>query len=125
MKTPVEAVAETVSYLRICFLGMPFIVAYNVVCSIFRGIGGSKSPMYFVGIACIINIVLDFLLIGGMGMGAVGAAMGTIIGQISSVLFALLVICKRDPGFTFDRRFLSLDRVVLKQILKGGTPIAC
>lgn len=125
MKTPVEAVAETVSYLRICFLGMPFIVAYNVVCSIFRGIGDSKSPMYFVGIACIINIVLDFLLIGGMGMGAVGAALGTIIGQISSVLFALLVIRKRDLGFTFDRRFLSLDRVVLKQILKVGTPIAC
>ncbi len=67
--TPVEAVAETRRYLGICFAGVPFITAYNVISSIFRGVGDSKRPMYFVAVACGVNIVLDFVLIGGMGLG--------------------------------------------------------
>ena len=73
MSTPQEAVHETVIYLTICFLGIPFITAYNIISSIFRGIGDSKSPMYFIAAACAINIILDYLFIGGLHMGAAGA----------------------------------------------------
>ncbi len=61
MSTPTEAVSSTVTYLTICFIGIPFIIAYNVICSIFRGMGDSKSPMYFVAIACAANIVTQEL----------------------------------------------------------------
>ena len=78
---PADAAKETVTYLRICFLGIPFITAYNVISSLFRGTGDSRSPMYFVAVACVVNIVLDFLFIGVWDMGAAGAALGTILGQ--------------------------------------------
>ena len=73
MSTPVEAVDSTVAYLTICFIGIPFITAYNIISSIFRGLGDSKSPMYFIAIACVFNIALDCLFIGALGMGAAGA----------------------------------------------------
>ena len=64
MSTPAEAVSGTAAYLTICFLGIPFITAYNVISSIFRGLGDSKSPMYFIAVACAVNIILDYLFIG-------------------------------------------------------------
>ena len=62
MSTPAEAVSGTVSYLTICFIGIPFITAYNIISSIFRGMGDSKSPMYFIAVSCVVNIALDYLL---------------------------------------------------------------
>lgn len=79
--TPQEAVQGTIDYLTICFSGIPFIVAYNVIASIFRGLGDTRSPMYFVGIACVINIGLDFLFIGYFDLGPSGAALATVISQ--------------------------------------------
>uniref|UniRef100_UPI00402517ED MATE family efflux transporter n=1 Tax=Prevotella sp. TaxID=59823 RepID=UPI00402517ED len=81
MGTPPEAVAGTVSYLTVCFMGIPFIMAYNVIASIFRGLGDSKSPMYFVAVACVVNIILDFLFIGYMGLRPLGAALATTLSQ--------------------------------------------
>lgn len=74
ISTPEEAVAGTIQYLTICFIGIPFITAYNVISSIFRGLGDSKSPMYFIAIACGVNIVLDYLFMGAFHMGPAGAA---------------------------------------------------
>lgn len=64
MFTPAAAVKGTVTYLTICFIGIPFITAYNIISSIFRGMGDSKSPMYFIAIACVFNIIFDYLFIG-------------------------------------------------------------
>ena len=86
MHTPEEAMTDTRHYILICSLGIPFIMGYNVVCGILRGLGDSKSPLCFVGLACIINIGLDFLLVGGFGMRAAGAAIATIASQGSLVL---------------------------------------
>lgn len=69
MSTPEEAVSGTVLYLIICFLGIPFITAYNIISSIFRGLGDSRSPMYFIAVACVANIVLDYLFIGYFHLG--------------------------------------------------------
>lgn len=123
--TPVEAVAETRRYLGICFAGVPFITAYNVISSIFRGVGDSKRPMYFVAVACGVNIVLDFVLIGGMGLGAAGAALGTVLGQAVSVAFAFAMLKRRDLGFRVTRQDIRADRESVSQILKVGAPIAC
>ncbi len=73
MSTPVEAVEGTIRYLTICFIGIPFITAYNIISAIFRGIGDSKSPMYFIAVACAANIGLDYLFIGVMGLDVAGA----------------------------------------------------
>ncbi|MCH5261938.1 MAG: MATE family efflux transporter [Lachnospiraceae bacterium] len=124
MLTPAEAVTETRSYLTICFAGIPFITAYNVISSIFRGAGDSKSPMYFVGVACVVNIALDFLFIGFCGLGAAGAALGTVCGQAVSVVFALIIMRVRDMGFHVSLRDIRANREVVSQILKVGAPIA-
>ena len=124
MLTPAEAVAETRSYLTICFAGIPFITAYNVISSIFRGSGDSKSPMYFVGVACVVNIALDFLFIGFCGLGAAGAALGTVCGQTVSVAFALIMMRMRDMGFHISPRDIRAGKEVIFQILKVGAPIA-
>lgn len=124
MLTPAEAVEETKTYLAICFAGIPFITAYNVLSSIFRGAGDSKRPMYFVGIACVVNIVLDFVFIGGCGLGAAGAALGTICGQAVSVAAALIMMRVRDLGIHVSRRDLRMNQDVAAQILRVGTPIA-
>ena len=84
MSTPAEAVEGTIRYLTICFIGIPFITAYNIISAIFRGIGDSKSPMYFIAVACAANIGLDYLFIGVMGLDAAGAALGTTIAQAVS-----------------------------------------
>lgn len=124
MLTPAEAVEETKLYLGICFAGVPFITAYNVISSVFRGAGDSKRPMYFVAVACVVNIALDFVFIGGMGLGAAGAALGTVLGQAVSVVFSLLVLKKRNLGFQVTRQDIRADREVISQILKVGAPIA-
>ena len=124
MMTPVEARGETIAYLRICFLGVPFIVAYNVMSSIFRGAGDSKGPLYFVGIACGVNVVLDFLLVGSLGLGAVGAALATVIGQAISSIVAVFMLIKRDMGFSLSRGDFSPDKRALREILLVGGPIA-
>lgn len=124
MLTPSEAVSETGIYLAICFAGIPFITAYNVISSIFRGLGDSKRPMYFVGIACVVNIVLDFVFIGACSMGAAGAALGTVCGQAVSVVSAFMMIRTRDMGVHVKRQDVRIDRGAVSQILKVGTPIA-
>lgn len=124
MSTPVEAISGTVSYLTICFIGIPFITAYNIISSIFRGLGDSKRPMYFVMIACVLNIVLDYLFIGYFHLGPSGAALGTTISQASSVLISLLVIRKMDTGIKLKRNDLKVDHELMQSILKIGCPIA-
>lgn len=124
MLTPAEAVEETRLYLGICFAGVPFITAYNVISSIFRGAGDSRRPMYFVAVACVVNIVLNFILVGG-GMGAAGAALATVFGQVVSVAFAFFMLRRRDLGFRVTREDIRVDREIFAQILKVGAPIAC
>lgn len=94
LSTPPEAVPGALAYLRICFAGIPFIVAYNILSSIFRGMGDSRSPMLFIAVACALNILLDLLFMGPMQLGAAGAALATVVAQAASVAFALVGIRK-------------------------------
>lgn len=124
MDTPQEAVAGMVHYLTVCFIGIPFIIAYNIIASIFRGLGDSRSPMYFVAVACVCNIILDYVFIGGLGLGAMGAALGTTLSQMASVLFALSSIRRHKGVLDISRDDLRLRKDVVRNILKIGLPIA-
>lgn len=124
MMTPAEAVQETIIYLSICFAGIPFIIAYNVISSIFRGAGDSKHPMYFVAIACVVNIILDFVFIGACHLGAAGAALGTVLGQGVSVICALIATRKIGLGIKISKVDIKYDKETVSQILNVGTPIA-
>lgn len=123
MSTPAEAVDGTVRYLTVCFIGIPFITAYNIISSIFRGMGDSKSPMYFIAVACAANIALDYLFMGAMRLGPVGAALGTTLAQAISVLVAFIAI-RRRRSVAVSRGDLHPRRDVMGQILSIGVPVA-
>ena len=124
MSTPEEAVSSTISYLTICFLGIPFITAYNIISSIFRGMGDSKSPMFFIAIACAFNIALDYLFIGVLKLGPAGAALGTTLSQTISVLISLTIICRKRMIPKFHFADLKPARSMMGGLLKIGFPIA-
>ena len=124
VSTPQEAVSGTIMYLMVCFIGIPFITAYNIIGSIFRGLGDSKSPMYFIAVACVANILLDYLFIGAFHLGAMGAALGTTLAQMVSVIVALTIIVKRKTGILLQKGDFKLQPDIIGQILKIGIPIA-
>jgi len=121
---PEEAVSGTVMYLIICFIGIPFITAYNIISSIFRGMGDSKSPMYFIAVACAANIALDYLFIGAMNMGPAGAALGTTLSQTLSVIVSLIFIKIKRTEIHLTARALRPRRGMMGEILKVGIPVA-
>ena len=122
MSTPEAAVESTVRYLTICFIGIPFITAYNIVSSIFRGLGDSKSPMYFIAVACVANIALDYLFMGALHMGAAGAALGTTLAQVISVAVSLTVIMIKR-SISLCKADFKPNRAVMGKILSIGLPI--
>ncbi len=124
MHAPPEAYEQTVAYIRICSAGTIFVVAYNLLGSIFRGIGDSKMPLITVAIACVFNIVGDLLFVAGFHMGAAGAALATVLAQAISVVLSLLIIMKRPLPFAFARKSIRFGRKNIVKILSLGTPIA-
>ncbi|MBQ3103430.1 MAG: MATE family efflux transporter [Oscillospiraceae bacterium] len=124
MHAPKEAFGSTVAYVAICGGGMAFITAYNLLGSIFRGIGDSKTPLLTVFIACVTNILCDLLLVAVLGMGAAGAAIATVFAQGVSVVLSLLIVRKRALPFAFSRRDIRFHGGYIKKILRLGVPIA-
>lgn len=124
MHTPPEAVMDAERYLLICSLGIPFIIGYNVVCGILRGMGDSKTPLRFVALTCVLNIILDFILVGGLHMRAAGAALATIASQGISFLFAVWFLYRRGLGFPFSLHDIRLDSRRSRRIAAMGAPIA-
>ncbi len=123
MSTPAEAVDGTMAYLQVCFIGIPFITAYNIISSIFRGMDDSKSPMYFIAIACAANIGLDYLFMGVLRLGPAGAALGTTVSQAVSVAVSLVVIIKRR-SLRLSKKDFKPRRNVMGKLLSIGVPIA-
>lgn len=124
MHAPAEAFAQTSSYVRICGIGAVFIVAYNVIGAIFRGIGDSKTPLITVAIACAVNIAGDFILVAVLKMGAEGAAIATVAAQAVSVAISLAFIYRKKLPFSFSKKYIRLQKHYVKSILCTGVPIA-
>ena len=123
MSTPAQAVEGTAAYLTVCFIGIPFITAYNIISSVFRGMGDSKTPMYFIAIACVVNIALDYLFMGAMHFGPTGAALGTTLSQAISVIVAFAFIRKKR-SITIERSDLKPSRASMGKLLSIGVPVA-
>lgn len=123
MQAPAEAVDLTASYVRICGAGIFFIVAYNLLSAIFRGLGDSKSPLLFVLVACIVNIIGDLVLVAGLHMDAAGAAIATVTAQALSVVFAVMLLLKKNLPFALTKKAFRLNPQCRK-FLKIGLPLA-
>ena len=124
MNAPEEAFSKTCSYIRICSGGLLFIVAYNVLGSLFRGIGNSRLPLLSVAIAAVVNIIGDLIMVKGLRMGAAGAAYATIGSQCISVLLSLLFLRRIDLPFLLQRGDIRFNKEITKKILNFGVPIA-
>ena len=123
MQAPAEAVDLTASYVRICGGGIFFIVAYNLLSAIFRGLGDSKSPLLFVLVACIVNIFGDLLFVAGFKMDAAGAAIATVMAQAVSVVCAIVMLLKKDLPFKIRKSDFRLNPQC-KKFLGIGLPLA-
>lgn len=123
MNVPAEAFDETVRYVRICSAGIVFITAYNGISGVFRGIGNSRSPFLFVAIACLVNVALDILFVGGFGMAASGAALATILAQAVSVAFSAGYLRRHPLPFPVWSCWRQGGKAV-GGILRIGAPIA-
>lgn len=124
MQAPPEAFESTVVYIRICSAGAVFIVAYNVLGSIFRGMGNSKMPLLTVAIACVCNIAGDLLFVGVLHMAAAGAAIATVLAQVISVVLSAYIIKRQGLPFHFDKSCIRFDGKNIRRIIKLGFPIA-
>lgn len=123
LQAPAEAFGLTVLYLRICGGGFIFIVAYNLISGIFRGLGDSKMPLLFVAIACVVNIIGDLVLVAGFKMNVAGAALATVAAQAVSVVLSLIIIRKKPMPFSFDARKIGFGAEIYK-FVKIGSPLA-
>ncbi len=123
MQAPAEAVDLTASYVRICGGGILFIVAYNLLAAIFRGLGDSKSPLLFVLVACIVNIFGDLFLVAGLHMDAAGAAIATVMAQALSVVFAVILLMKKKLPFTITKKDFHFN-CQCSRFLEIGLPLA-
>ena len=123
MQAPAEAVTLTSSYVRICGGGIFFIMAYNVLTAIFRGFGDSKSPLIFVFVACIVNVVGDLILVAGCHLDAAGAAIATVVAQAISVVLALALLKKKKLPFKISGKDFRLNRQC-RRLLSVGLPLA-
>lgn len=123
MQAPEEAVDLTVTYVRICGGGILFIIAYNVISSIFRGMGNSRLPLIFVAIACVTNIIGDLVFVAGFHMNVAGAALATVLAQAVSVVLSLVIIRKQELPFVMSRKDICFNKEI-GNFLYVGTPIA-
>lgn len=124
MQAPAEAFSLTTDYIKICGAGFVVISAYNLLGSIFRGLGDSKTPLIAVGIACVFNIVGDYIFVAIFNLGSSGAAIATVLAQLISVIISLFMIRRTKLPFEFNKTYVKLKKDFANVIIKIGTPVA-
>lgn len=124
MQTPNEAIRGASTYIKICGIGVPFIISYNVISAILRGDGNSQMPMVFVGIACLVNVIGDLILTGYMGFGVIGVAVATVFAQAVSSFIGIVYLCKKGLSFPITKKGFGLSTDSVKKVIFIGLPIA-
>ena len=124
MQTPAEAFDKTLSYVHICSAGTVFITGYNMLGSLFRGVGDSKTPLVTVLVATIVNIFADLLFVAVFKMASSGAALATVLAQALSVLFCLFIIKKKGLPFPFSRKRIRWNGRLIALVCKTGVPLS-
>lgn len=124
LQTPAEAFAQAYQYVMICSCGILFIFAYNALSAMLRGLGDSKSPLVFIAVACGVNIVLDAVFVGGLRLGAAGAAAATVLSQAVSVVLAVIFLSRHNFIFDFRLKSFRLYRDKAVKIIRLGLPVS-
>jgi putative MATE family efflux protein len=122
LNAPSESFEEALRYLNICILGNVFVFGYNAVSAVLRGMGNSRHPLIFVAIAAVINVILDLILVGPLGMGAAGAAWATIMAQAISFILSIIYLRRNNFLFDFHPRSFRINKDIAVQLLKIGLP---
>jgi len=124
MDTPADILPDAILYMRINCIGVPLVAVYNYVSSMLRALGDSRTPLYFLIFACIINIALDLLFVCVFGMGVMGAAVATIIAQLIAGAGCLAYVLRKNPYFLFRRQDFKPDAQIIVKSVKIGIPLA-
>lgn len=124
MNAPVEAFDQTVDYVFVCGIGMIFVVLFNAISAIFRGVGDSKTPLILMLIATVVNIILDLVFVGALELNAFGAALATILAQAVSVISSFIILKKKGLGFAMEKEHNKPHKKEILEVLKYGTPVA-
>ena len=123
MGTPLDVIDKSVIYMRILFIGCPFMMVYNFGSAILRAVGDSKRPLYFLIACCLTNVLLDLLFVVGLGMGVAGAAVATVLSQVVSVILTFGALMRSKECFRFSFKELRMDMNLLKSMLRIGLPV--
>ena len=124
INTPAEAMQGAIAYMLICSVGYVFQSGYNMLSGVLRGVGDSKSPLLFVGVACVLNVLGDLLLVAVLHMGAAGAALATTLAQVFCMVFGMVHVRRRGFPFDFRPKSHRLDRDQTAPLLRVGIPVA-
>lgn len=127
MNTPAEAYDGASGYSAVCMVGLVFIYGYNVASAILRGMGDSKHPFIFISISAVLNLILDIVFVIGLDMGAVGAALATVISQAVSCISCAVFLARHKKQFELNvklKDFAVWDKTMLSDLVKLGTPMA-
>ena len=124
INTPAEALRGATAYMLICSVGYIFQSVYNMLSGILRGVGDSRSPLLFVAVSTVVNILGDILLIGVFGLGAAGAAIATVFAQLVCMVFGIVHVKRRGFPFDFHLKSYRLEKGCAKELLRMGIPVA-
>ncbi len=126
LNTPAESYAFTMDYTVTCLVGLVFIYGYNIVSAILRGMGDSRRPFMFIAIAAVLNVILDLVLVAGLGLEVFGAALATVVSQAASFIFALIYLYRHKESFAFDFKpsSFAINRSALRKLVALGVPMA-
>lgn len=126
MNVPDEAFEQAYEYTLVCYAGLIFVFGYNIVSAVLRGMGNSKTPLIFVGIATVVNLILDYIFVAILDSGAMGAAIATVFGQGVAFISAVIYLYRRRESFGFDFKLKSFipNKEILKILVKLGIPMS-
>ena len=124
MGTPEEILPDAITYMRMTTASVPLIAVYNYASSMQRALGDSRTPLYFLVLASLINVGLDLLFVGSFGMGVFGAALATLLSQLLAGAGSLLYAFRRNPYFRIDREARAFDREITRNAIRLGLPLA-
>lgn len=124
LNTPENILDQAVLYMQITCAGVLAVALYNCVSAILRAVGDSKTPLYFLMVASVLNIVLDLLFVRGFNMGVAGAAVATIIAQLVSGMGSLMFAIKKNPYFKVEKEHTHVDKDIIRQCARMGIPLA-
>lgn len=122
VKTPADIIDDANLYISVIYIGLTAVVYYNLFSSILRAVGDSKSPLIFLLLASVLNIVLDLVLVIVIPLGCAGVAIATVVSQMISAVSCHVYMTIKYPMFRLSANDFKIDLFLCKRLLKIGLP---